>query len=231
MHARALVVATLMVGAASLARAPSTAAADKDRPLPGFAGLTYRDVALKHGCVEHVRVVKRTRKVDDPELVALLTYPRVTGLDFDPDDPVKQRTSTRRLQEWLQRITDQARKVRDRQGAIIADKTRPALARVEAAARLVQAQQQMVELLAGIEVPPSVRKLPEAEEAFCDAMDAQIQPVERMADEVRTYCRQLVVDTKVGTGWWTDVCAERPGAATAGAVPPMPPEPPRPPKP
>jgi hypothetical protein len=204
MHARSAALVAGFLGAAAAAPA---ATADKDRPLPGFAGLSYRDVPLAHGCVPQIRVVKRSRKVDDPELVTLLTWPRLTGLDFDPDDPVRQRTSLRRFQEWFQRLSAQARKVGERQAAIVRDGARPAVTRVEEAARLALAQQQMASLIGSLAVPPSVRKHPEAADAYCDLLFEYVEPLEQQAAQTRERCRQLAADAGVGAGWWDAVCA------------------------
>ncbi len=201
MHARrALVVAAML--------APSTVvAAPKDQPLPGFAGLTYRDVEVHSGCTDTIRVITRTKKVDDHDLVTLLTWPRITGLDFSPDDPKKAKTSMRRFQEWFQKLQKQATRVKDRQAGLAFDEALSAQVRVEALARFVIAEEHLIDLIAGIEVPRHVRKDPEIVDAYCDLLSEHTEALERQVEDVREVCQKLIADEGVGDGWWTAVCA------------------------
>src|SRR5689334_21791815 len=105
MHARR----ALVVVAVSLLAADA-AADSKDQPLPGFAGLSYRDVVAKHGCTSTQRIIRRTPKADDPELVRLLTWPRITGLKLDPADPKRHRVDMMRFEEWFSGLDAQAAK-------------------------------------------------------------------------------------------------------------------------
>lgn len=215
MHARrGLVVAAVL----ALASSP-VVAAPKDQPLPGFNGLSYRDVEVRGGCTDSVRVVKRTKKVDDPELVTLLTWPRITGLDFSPDNDARMKTSLKRFQEWFQKLQKQATKVKDRQAAIARDATRPPVARVEAVARLVLAEEQVVDLLLGIEVPRHLRKDPEMVDTYCDVLSENTEPIEAEIEQTRAFCQKLTADNGVGLGWWTTVCAPKGPEAAAPAKP------------
>lgn len=196
---RAVVAALLFVAAPA-------AAGPKERPLPGFTGLTYRDVDVPDGCVPRIRVIHRSRKGDDPELVRLLTWPRLVGLDFPPEDPARQQASMKRFSAWLRRLTDQGKKVTDRQIAIMRDTTRAPAERVAAVARLALAQEQVTNLIGGLDIPPAVRKVEDAASAYCDALQTQVEPLRAEVDEIRGACRRLIVDTQVAAGWWTDVC-------------------------
>lgn len=202
MHAsRALIVVAVLSAAAPASAAP------KDRPLPGFGGLSYREVEVKGGCTDKIRIVRRTKKGDDPELVTLLTWPRIKGLDFSPDDPKKQQVSLRRFQEWFQKLQAQATTVKDRQAKLAFDETLSAQVRVEALARFVTAEAQLIDLIGGIELPRHIRKDPELVDAYCDTLSEHTEALERQIEDVREVCQKLIADERVATGWWTDVCA------------------------
>ncbi len=192
---------------ASLIAVAPAAAAPKDKRLPGFTGLVYRDVAMPHACVKHARVVRQSRKGDDAALVALLTWPRITGLDFPPDDDARRSASMQRFEAWVKALMDQAQKTRDRQLAVARDPARTPVQRVEAVARMVVAQAQVVELFQSIDVPPSIRAMPDAQDAFCDALADKAAPLAGEVTQVRGYCAKVIRDGKIGPGWWTAVCA------------------------
>lgn len=196
---RAVVAALLLVAAPA-------AAGPKERPLPGFTGLTYREVDVRDGCIPRIRVIHRSRKGDDPELVRLLTWPRLVGLDFAPEMPARQQANMKRFEAWLRALTDQGTKVTDRQLAIVRDTTRPPAERVAAAARLALAQEQVTILIGGLDIPPAVRKVEDAASAYCDALKTQVEPLQAQVDEIRGACQRLIVDNQVAAGWWTDVC-------------------------
>ena len=206
MRARVALAAAVTLAAAPVSAGPRA----KERPLPGFAGLTYRDVEVRDGCTSTTRVVRRSKKVDDPELVTLLTWPRIKGLDFSPADPERARTSLARFQEWFQRLQKQSDVVIARQVAIARDASLPATARVEAAARLVVAVEQVADLVGGIPVPGHLRKDPALVEAYCDVLGEHGEPLARRVDELREHCRLLVDAVAAGPGWWTPVCAGPP---------------------
>lgn len=209
-------LATVAAAAAALALAaasPATASADRraapptgERPLPGFVGLTYREVATPHGCLEKVRVVRRVRKGDDADLAKLLTWPALGALAFDPADGARTRDSLRRFQDWFQGLVKHAARVERRQAAIAGDAARAPVVRVEAAARLAVAQQQLVMLFQGIEVPVHLRGEREMAEAFCDSLAEQATPLERKVRDAVDHCRKLIVQHAVPPGWWNDVC-------------------------
>ena len=214
-----------------VAATPARAEKPQPRPLPGFTGLVYRDLTLRDGCVKQTRVVRKLRTGDDAALVTLLTYPRLTGLDFSPDDSARRTASLRRFEAWFRGLVDQGRKVTERQLVFARDPGRTAAARVEAVARLIVVQEQMVALIQGIDVPATLRKSAygaEAVDAFCDKMLEQAEPLAARVTELRGLCQKLIADEQVGTGWWTPVCA-RPAAPTpAPASPPPAVEPPVP---
>lgn len=197
-------VATLIVSAPAAA-APKAAKA-KERPLPGFPGLVYRDLTLPDACTKQGRAIRQVKKGADAALVKLLTWPRITGLDFPPDDEPRRSASMARFEAWYQGLSDLARQVADRQGAVARDPARTPVARVEAMARLAVAEQQLVDLIGSVDVPRSIRAVPDAGDMFCDRMFEQSEPLQLQLDQIRGACRQLIVAGNVGEGWWTEAC-------------------------
>lgn len=195
MSLRALVIAVTLSSC-------SQAVAPTYRPLPGFGGLAFRDVEVPGACTSSIREIRQAHAGDDPDVVTLLTWPRLTGLDGTE-------TSQERLERWLERLLGWNALIARRWEVIAVDRARPPVERVEALARIVIAFEQVADLVVAIEVPRVFRSDRAVVAAFCSALTKNSAVVERAADEVRTKCTELIDRLDVGAGWWTEVCAPR----------------------
>ena len=203
---RAAVV--LVLGLSVLLAAPRRSDAAPATPLPGTVGLTQRQVTVRNACVSTYREIKKAKRGDDAALVLALLHPRITGLDFDPDKPAKSKASTKRFQDWMDRLTKLYATARKVQEAHRLNAATTPEAKVEAVARMVILLQQAHLLMQTVEIPVSIRKQPDAVTVFCDQILEVAEPLEAQVKEARGACARFITDGKVGAGWWTPVCAD-----------------------
>jgi hypothetical protein len=147
------------------------------------------------------------KRGDDPAMVAALTYPRISGLEFDPAKGSKVvQASMRKFETWLKNLHtefDAARKVQEQ--VVFADGT-TAQAKVEAVARMAILLDQAVMLIESPAMPASLRKTPEAVDIFCDRMLEVAEPIRAQAKDARAACARTIADHAVPAGWWSDIC-------------------------
>ena len=146
------------------------------------------------------------KRGDDPALVKALTWRRITGLDFDPDNQVHATASMKKFDTWFRGVTDAFTAAVKIQTAIVFDKAATPQARLEATARYVMLQDQVASLLRNVEIPSNIRTNPEAVTAFCDAMDEKVVPIEASAKQGREACAKVIADGKLAAGWWSEFC-------------------------
>lgn len=206
--ARAALVTLALVAAAG------PADAERASPLPGSVGLTQRQVATPHACVPGgaFRQVKRVKGGDDPTFAKAMVMSPIRGLDFDPEKPARVKVSTKKFQAWIETMQKRFSAARKEQEKVVHDPAAAPEAKVAAVARIAILADQTVLLLDAIEVPPSVRKMREAKDAFCDRMDEVAEPLRTQAADARAYCAALIAKHTVAAGWWTEICVLPPAA-------------------
>lgn len=192
---------------AAVVAATATASAGPAQPVPGTVGLTRREVTLRDACATSWTKHTVTKRGDEPRLVAALTWPRISGLDFDPARKARAQASLKRFEAWLRGLQTAVREAVEVQTTIARDPAATPTARVEAIARVVLVSDQMAGLLRATEHPRGLRRDPEAVQIFCDTLDEQIAPIEQQAQDARDRCNQIIASAAIGTGWWTAVCA------------------------
>src|SRR5687767_1516617 len=96
----------LALAAAVIATAATAAARPAPpRLVPGSVGLTQKEVPLRNACTPTYIQVKKTKRGDDPALVAAFTYPRITGLDMDPGNQRRAKASLEKFNKWFVNLT------------------------------------------------------------------------------------------------------------------------------
>lgn len=195
-----LVVAAVLVTATTASAGPAT-------PAPGTVGLTRREIPLRDACASSWVKYAVKKRGDETKLVAALTWPRITGLDFDPGRKGRAQASLKKFETWFRGLDQAYRDAAAVQTAIITDTAATPTAKVEAVARIVLLTDQMAGVIRASEHPRNIRAYPEAVEVFCDTLDEKIQPIEEQAKQARDKCNQIIAGGATGAGWWTAVCA------------------------
>ncbi len=170
---------------ATVATASARPALGPAQPVPGTAGITVRDVPLEHACLPTFHVYAQVKRGDDPALVAALTYPRLTGLDFDKDDSARSAASARRMKTWLDELQQRTSAATRTQQAIIADPASTPAQRAAAASRSARVLDHMADLLESVEVPASIRDIEETRDVYCDTLADHAYVLRDRADEAR----------------------------------------------
>lgn len=203
--------ASPLVFAAALVAVASTASArpEKPRPVPGAVGLTMKEVPLRHACTPSFTQVKQTRRGDEPTFAAVLVYPRLTGLDMNPDNQARTKASLKKFDTWFRNLVTALEKAKRRQEQVFGDPSATPLAKVEAAARTALLFDHAAHLIESVEVPRNLRTMPEAVEVFCDTLVEKTEPLHDQAKAARTACAKFAAEEKLAEGWFTAVCSPR----------------------
>jgi hypothetical protein len=211
-----LVVAALAALVIS-ARAESAPAFDFDRLLAGPAlvagldGFAVRRVADRSYCggtrSDIVRLGKRAVPADDTTLAELLDVAPPTGLEFAPrpEHKDRQERSLARLNAFITAITIKAAAAMSHYRTA-RETAKDDLAKIAAAARLVQITRIAAAKLAGLEIPRDVRTGENAADkvaAFCDALAEKAMALADSADAAAQDCSNMPAHVVAG---WNTVC-------------------------
>jgi hypothetical protein len=204
----------LLLAAAFVATAATaTARPAPPQPVPGTVGLTMKEVPIRNSCSKTFVQVKKVKPGDDPALIAVLTHPRITGLDMDPEKKARTKASLEKFNHWFQTLTTKLETANAAQQKLFAEATTPA-AKAEAAARMSFVLDQSAHLIEAAEIPVNIRKMPEAAEVYCDTLFEKTEPLRAKAKEAREACAKVITDSKLTDGWFLAVCTP-PAAAPA----------------
>jgi hypothetical protein len=175
--------------------------------MPGSVGLTQKEVPLRNACTKTFAQIKKVKRGDDPAYVAALTYPRITGLDFDPAKKGRSEASRKKFDAWFQKLmktTEAATKV---QRKVFDDTAATPAAKIEAAARMSILLDQMALIIESSEVPRNIRSTQETVDIYCDTLAEKTEPLRAQAKEARAVCAKAASDAKLGDAWWVSVCS------------------------
>jgi hypothetical protein len=201
----------------SLAALTSAAAAGPAL-VPGTVGLTQKEVPLRNACTKTFTQIKKAKRGDDAAFAAALTHPRITGLDFDPGHKARAEASKKRFEKWLTDLQGKMEVVQKAQQAVFLDAASTPQMKAEAAARIALMIDQGALVIASSEIPPNIRKIPDAVDAYCDMLDDRVEPMRAKAQEARDACNKVITDGKLTDGWFIVVCT--PAAAPAAQTQP-----------
>ncbi|HUQ08224.1 MAG TPA: hypothetical protein VM261_37275 [Kofleriaceae bacterium] len=213
-HASPILLAVAVVAIAATASARPA----PPRLVPGTVGLTQKDLALRNSCTSTFTQVKKTKRGDDPAFVAAMTYPRITGLDLDPEKKARAKASLEKFDTWFKNLMKTMETATKAQHAILFNSATTPGAKVEAAARLSLLLDQAALIIESSEVPRNIRTYEEAVTAYCDTLAEKTEPLRAQAKEARGACAKFAAEAKLGDAWWVTVCS--PDAAPA--LPPAP---------
>lgn len=198
---RVLVVVAVSFAVPSLAVADDVKPKPATVPVPGTVGLVYAAKPVKGGCVPGFHLVKQVRPGDDPALVAALTAPPLTGLDYSP---AGRKRSERRFADWLRVTVERFGAAREAQEKVMTAANATPRARIVAVARMAVVFDHLTRLLAAVD-PPRARD-PLVRDAFCDQLAEIVEPVGNQAKQAREVCARKAAEAQLGPGWWDDVC-------------------------
>ena len=226
MHrARSLLVLATLVAVAVAA----TAQPAKPKLVTGTVGLTAKEVPLRNACTKTFSQIKKTKRGDDPALVAALTYPRITGLDFDPKNERRAAASKKKFEDWFVKLTKTVEVVTTAQrAAFLDDKAATPQVRAESAARLSIVLDQAALIIESSEIPVNIRTITEASEVYCDMLFEKTEPLRAQAKLARESCGHLAGTAKLTEGWFLAVCTPPTAAAAPATQPTTPVAPARP---
>jgi hypothetical protein len=194
----------------------STAAAGPTL-VPGTVGLTQKEVPLRNACTKTFTQIKKTKRGDDPTLVAALTYPRITGLDMDPEKKARAKASLEKFDKWFVNLTKTMEAFTKKQYEVFGNTAATPAAKAEAAARLSIVLDQAALIIESSEVPKNIRGYDEAHVAYCDTLAEKTEPLRQQAKEAREACAKAIDGAKLAEGWFLAVC--KPDGAAAPAAP------------
>lgn len=206
-HLLATIAASIAATVAASIAAPGAAAAPGERPVPGTVGLVVREAPVKDACAPTIRIVRQVKRGDDRALVAMLTFARITGLDVGSRDTSRSRADGQRFQRWTQELVRRMEAATRAQEQVAARAGAPPADRVVAAARIAQIMDHAAHLLGSLEVPRSLRAMPDAVTIYCEQLTQYADAMRQRADDARDLCRKTAADHQLPPGWWTPVCA------------------------
>lgn len=192
---------------AAVAAAATLAHARPGAPLPSTVGLRVQTRPVRDACVAETRIITVGAAGDPAPLVAALTTAPIRGLDFDPANPQHAQRSTRRFAAWFKAAQDRYERALDVELRAFTAPGATVDVKLGAVVRAVHLRSQFAYLLRALEIPRSVRAIPDGRRAFCEALDEQAQALDQAADEARQRCRELVASAGLGAGPWTTTCA------------------------
>jgi hypothetical protein len=144
-----VVLAVALVATAATA----TARPEKPKPVPGTVGLTMREVPLRNSCTKTFNEIRKAKRGDDAAFVAAMTYPRITGLDMDPEKKARTKASVEKFDKWFKNLVKTMETATKTQHAIVGDAAATPAAKIEAAARISLLLDQMALIIESSEVP------------------------------------------------------------------------------